>query len=33
MEFAANCVLAIIIGLGAGVALYAFIQNIKDKLK
>lgn len=33
MEFAANCVLAIIIGLGGGLFLYTFIKKRKDKSK
>lgn len=31
MEFISECIAAVIFGIGAGVALYVFIQNRKEK--
>ena len=31
MEFVLECIAAVIFGAGAGVALYVFIQNRKEK--
>lgn len=31
MEFVLECIAAVIFGTGAGVALYVFIQNRKEK--